>query len=144
LQNPENFLTIFFMSPEQLAEQLAAEGKCIICNAPADALQRGLCERHRGRFKAAIAKISPENREAFEAQLIANGKLLPNRRGQKLRPEDDEFAVELAAFQASSTPKPKEKPATVAEIAAELLDSVPKPVAPPVPPKPAKKQAKKG
>ena len=90
------------MNPEQRAEQLAAEGKCIICNAPAEALQRGLCERHRGRFKAAIAKISPEKRPEFEADLIEQGMLLPNRKGQKLRPEDDEFPVALGKFQAKT------------------------------------------
>jgi len=132
------------MDAKERAEQLERDGCCIICGEKAEPRNRGLCDKHRGRFKTALAKIPPENREAFEAQLIANGKLLPNRRGQKLRPEDDEFAVELAAFQAAATPKPKEKPATVAEIADELLDSAPKPVARPVPPKPKPTRARKG
>lgn len=80
--------------------QRNAEGKCVICNTPSERRTRGLCEKHRGRFQRALSEISPEKRPAFEADLIAKGMLLPNRKGQKLRPEDDEFAVALGEFQA--------------------------------------------
>ena len=75
------------------AEERAASGQCIICGAEKVKLRLGLCPKHHGRYKAELAKVSPENREDFEAKLIEAGMLLPNRKGQKLRPEDNEFAV---------------------------------------------------
>lgn len=56
------------MTPQEHAEALDRKGHCILCDEPHEQRRRGLCDMHHGRFMTALRKISPENREAFEAQ----------------------------------------------------------------------------
>lgn len=87
------------MTPRQRAEQLEREGKCILCGTLAKSLVRGLCRMHHGRFKASMNRVQPEQRHDFEAMLIENGQLLPNRQGRRIVDGEDEFAKALAEFE---------------------------------------------
>jgi hypothetical protein len=56
---------------------------------------------HHGRFMTALRAIPRDKREEFEQSLIEKGMLLPARRGQKLRPDEDEFRIALVEFEAA-------------------------------------------
>lgn len=88
---------------------------CIICGERQGRITRGLCIRYHGRYIAAVKGMNAPERAEFEAHLIAAGKLLPDRKGQKLRPEDDEFASALKAFREKSKPEAEAKPEVEAE-----------------------------
>lgn len=58
-------------------------GLCLLCDEPAR--KRGLCTCHYGRWRTARSEVSGRECErlAFDAKQIRDGKLLPDRQGQK-------------------------------------------------------------
>jgi hypothetical protein len=58
-------------------------GLCLLCDEPAR--KRGLCTCHYGRWRTARMEHSKRECErlAFDAKQIRDGKLLPDRQGQK-------------------------------------------------------------
>lgn len=90
--------TMLQMGHQQDAEKLDAEERCIVCGEPSKVRRRGLCPKHHMRFVRARQQLAASEQESFEAMLIEQGQLLPNRRGQKLGEGEDEFAEALKAF----------------------------------------------
>lgn len=60
----------------------SATDRCLICGRKLR-LVRGLCNTHYIQFQKAQKPLSPVQIDAFEEELIAAGKLLPSRQGQK-------------------------------------------------------------
>jgi hypothetical protein len=65
---------------------LPPKPQCLVCgehSSSKNPLRRGLCAKHYAQFKKMRNMIPPENVETFEKRLIDDGKLLPDRQGQK-------------------------------------------------------------
>lgn len=97
-----------------------AQAGCLICGEPV--LKRGLCGAHYGRFKRRIDSKPKSERLAFEEFLISKGMLARSQQGQRLPPDDDEFAIADAEFLALH-PQPAQPPTptpTPTEVDAEI------------------------
>jgi len=72
--------------------------KCCVCDE--SQAKRGLCVKHYEQFRRNRAKFAKEQGEelaaAWEKRLLASGKILPNRQGNKA--VDDPFGNELDLF----------------------------------------------
>jgi hypothetical protein len=55
---------------------------CIVCGE-GGRMRRGLCDNHYMMFQRSLKQVPESKQEAFEESLIAAGKLLPNRQGQR-------------------------------------------------------------
>lgn len=62
-------------------EERDDQGVCLLCDK--EAWKRGLCTTHYGRWRTARAEIPARERLSFDAGQIRDGKLLPDRQGQK-------------------------------------------------------------
>jgi hypothetical protein len=67
---------------KRLVEERDEQGVCLLCAK--EAWKRGLCTTHYGRWRAARGEQPKHKQAAFDAQQIRDGKLLPDRQGQKL------------------------------------------------------------
>lgn len=92
------------MNQQQVARERAAKNVCIICEEDGGRLTRGLCIKHHTRYVTARKKIPEDRREAYDEYLVANGLLLPSRKGRRVDPDANEFAVAAGEFLAGSTP----------------------------------------
>ncbi|MFO0904878.1 MAG: hypothetical protein U0939_17870 [Pirellulales bacterium] len=87
------------MTPAEKAQALNDAGMCIICGAPAKTRTRGLCRMHHGRFRRKLDSLPAEDREQFEAHLIEQGLVLPNRRVSASDRQPLAFEQAFAHFQ---------------------------------------------
>lgn len=85
-------------------------------------MRRGLCDNHYMMFQRSLKQIPANKQDAYEESLIAAGKLLPNRQGQKsgtnnpfldaakefLEPQQKKLAARAEAL-ADELAKPKKK-----------------------------------
>jgi hypothetical protein len=61
---------------------------CLICGKDTESGGRGLCSSHFNIFVRHRKKLTDQGRIEFEAQLVADGKLLPSRQGKRADVED--------------------------------------------------------
>jgi hypothetical protein len=94
---------------------------CIVCGE-GGRMRRGLCDSHYMMFQRSLKQVPAEKQDAYEDSLVASGKLLPNRQGQKsstnnpfmeaarefLEPHQKEIAARAEAL-AEKLDKPKRK-----------------------------------
>ena len=94
---------------------------CIVCGE-GGRMRRGLCDNHYMMFQRSLKQVPEGQQDAFEESLIAAGKLLPNRQGQKastnnpfleaakqfLEPHQKKIAARAEAL-ANELSKPKRK-----------------------------------
>lgn len=71
-------------------EERHEQGVCLLCEKRA--WKRGVCTTHYSRWRTARADVPNRERPAFDAQQIRDGKLLPDRQGQ--RDVENEFRVQ--------------------------------------------------
>lgn len=62
-------------------EECRRKGICLVSGKPA--FKRGLSMIEYSRFRTALMELPRGERDAFEAKLIRQGKLLPSRQGQR-------------------------------------------------------------
>ncbi len=93
--------------------------KCLLCESHTNSknpLRRGLCAKHYAQFKKMRGLIPAESVETFESRLIKDGKLLPDRQGQK--GGENEFLT----YARDLLPKDKQEIVARAEALAKELD----------------------
>lgn len=66
---------------KRLVEERDERGVCLLCEK--EAWKRGLCTTHYGRWRAARSELNKTQQVTFDAQQIRDGKLLPDRQGQR-------------------------------------------------------------
>lgn len=69
---------------------------CLVCGSEEGTLRRGLCVRHYAQFNRLWKRLSPEQQEAWEADLIKKEKLLPSKKSGTR--EEDEFLDDFVEF----------------------------------------------
>lgn len=63
-------------------EEKLRKNECLLCDGAAS--RRGLCNMHYQQYRSAMVGLPPEKRQVVEAELIREGKLAPDRQGQRL------------------------------------------------------------
>ncbi len=71
------------MGDTKTANELDADGRCIICGKKATKRRRGLCVADYNKFVRTLAQVPAGHKEKFESKLVAEGKLLPSKRGSR-------------------------------------------------------------
>ena len=64
----------------------AKTGKCLHCDLPA--YRRGICYRHYYQYKTNLRSTPRDRRKLFHDTAVREGKILPNRQGQRPNAED--------------------------------------------------------
>lgn len=97
--------------------------KCLLCERASQS--RGLCTPHYLQFTRKRSLLSEESAAKWEEELIANGKLLPSKQGQREVP--NAFSEDFEAFvreNPSSIKLPTEQPAAIPGVkAASAIES---------------------
>lgn len=73
------------------------KNSCLVCGEETTNLKRGLCSRHYEQFRRKRDSLTQEAAEAWELQLINQGKLLAKQQGKKFG-LDDPFAESFNEF----------------------------------------------
>ena len=92
------------MSQKRLAEERAAKNVCIICEDGGGRITRGLCIKHHTRYVTSRKQIPVDRRDAYDEFLVENGLLLPSRKGRRVDPDENEFALAMSEFLSNSSP----------------------------------------
>ena len=86
------------MNQRQLAEERAAKGVCIICEDGSTRITRGLCIKHHTRYMTSRRLIPEDRRGAYDDYLVSKGLLLMSRKGRRVDPNENEYALAAEEF----------------------------------------------
>jgi hypothetical protein len=70
-------------SMRQFVAEKVEKCECLHCSEPADPQRRGLCLRGWSQFRTARAELPLNERDAYEAKCIRDGKILPSSPGRR-------------------------------------------------------------